>query len=231
MPSEPLVLIPGLGSDGAVWQPTIDTLGADVACQIGDTLRDDTLAAMAMRILADAPERFALAGVSMGGMVALEMLRVAPGRVTRLALVDTNARPDTPEQSAQRLAANAAILASDDLAALARASLGYLIHPTTGPAVRDAMAAMTVRVGAETYARQNLAAMNRADLRPLLADIGVPTIVVVGAQDLLTPLSLSQEICAGVAGATLHVIPDCGHLPPIERPAALAALLRAWLAG
>lgn len=92
------------------------------------------------------------------------------------------------------------------------------------------MIAMSVRVGAAAYVRQNAAVAARADARPVLATITVPTIVVVGEQDVLTPPALSREIAAGIAGATLHVIPQCGHLPPIEAPVALAALMREWLA-
>src|ERR1700761_5462200 len=102
MAAQTLVLIPGLGSDGAVWRRTIAALGDDTDCLVGDTLRDGTLPDMARRILAQAPPRFALAGVSMGGMVALELMKLAPERVTHLALVDTNARPDGLGQKAYR---------------------------------------------------------------------------------------------------------------------------------
>lgn len=223
-------MIPGLGSDAAVWWPTIDALGADADCRVGDTLSDDSLPAMAARIVADAPERFALAGVSMGGMVALEIMRAAPGRVTRLALVDTNARPDTPEQTARRRATNRAMLEAADLEALSRPGIAYMVHPAAGAAVKDALLAMTVRVGAAAYVRQNEAVIARADLRPVLATIEVPALVVVGARDQMTPPPLAEEIRDGIAGAELRVIPDCGHLPPIETPTVLAGLLRAWLA-
>ena len=225
----PVVMIPGLGSDAAVWRPTIDALGADADCTVGDTLSDDSLPAMAARILAGAPERFALAGVSMGGMVALEIMRAAPERVSRLALVDTNAQPDTPEQAARRRAVNAAMLQTHDLAALSRPAIAYMVHPQADASVRDALMQMTLRVGAAAYVRQNEAVLARADLREVLPTVFAPTMVVVGAQDLMTPVPLAEAIRDGVAGATLHVIPDCGHLPPIETPAALAALMRSWL--
>lgn len=224
-----LILIPGLGNDAAVWQPTMDELGDEVDCQVGDTLNDDTLEGMVRRILADAPDRFALAGVSMGGMVALEIMRTAPERVTRLALVDTNARPDTPEQTARRRATNAAMLAADDLAALAGPGIAYMLHPATGADARAALMAMTLRVGASAYVRQNEAVIARADLRPVLGTIAIPTIIVVGREDLMTPLACSQEISDAIPNARLRIIPDCGHLPPIEQPQALAALLRDWL--
>jgi len=225
-----LVLVPGLGSDAAVWRPTIDALGTGHDCRVGETLRDDSLRGMAARILADAPPRFALAGVSMGGMVALEMMRVAPDRVTRLALFDTNARADTPEQSQRRRASDAAMLAADDLRALSAPFIAFMIHPGAERAVHDALADMTLRVGAAAYVRQNRAVAARDDLRPVLSGIAVPTMVAVGAQDLMTPPALAREMQEAIPGATLSVIPDCGHLPPIERPDATAALLREWLA-
>jgi len=180
-------------------------------------------------VLADAPDRFALAGVSMGGMVALEIMRIASDRVTRLALIGTNARPDTPEQAERRRATNAAMLEADDLAALARPGIAYMIHPNAGEDVHAALLAMTLRVGVATYVRQNEAVLARADLRPVLAGVHSPTMIVVGAGDLMTPPALSEELRDGITGAILHVIPDCEHLPPIEAPQALAALMVEWL--
>lgn len=116
-----LVMIPGLGSDSAVWNRTIAALEGEVSCLVGNTLNDDSLPDMARRILGQAPPAFWLTGVSMGGMVALEIMRVAPGQVKGLALVDTNARPDTEEQAKRRRVANTAILATDDLRLLAEA--------------------------------------------------------------------------------------------------------------
>ena len=225
----PLILIPGLGSDFAVWQPTIKALGSSAECMVGDTLSDDSLPGMAERILSQAPERFSLAGVSMGGMVALEIMRSAPERVMRLALLDTNPCPDTPEQTSQRRSANATALSSDNFEALATASLKYLVHPKASVEVRNALVAMSVRVGTKTYARQNEAVMKRADQRPILPTIEVPTIVIVGAQDVMIPIALSEVIRDGIRSAHLHIIPDCGHLPPIEKPDAVASLFREWM--
>lgn len=226
---DPVIMVPGLGSDATVWERTIEELGPDYECRVGDTLSDTSLTGMAKRVLDNAPDRFALAGVSMGGMIAITIMRLAPERVTRLALFDTNAGADTPEQAARRRSSNAAMLATTDLRALIDPGIAYMVHPRTGQDVRDALASMTMRVGAAVYVRQNEAVAARNDLFPVLAGITVPTIVAVGADDLMTPVALSRTIADAIGGADLHVIPDCGHLPLIEQPAATADLLRAWL--
>ena len=224
-----LVLIPGLGSDAAVWQRTIAALDNEVCCLVGDTLSDDTLPGMARRILGQAPRSFALAGVSMGGMVALELMKVAPERVRQLALVDTNARPDTFRRKAFRHLANLVVGRTKDFRRAAERGLGSLVHPLTSADVRAELVEMGVRVGARTYIRQNRAVSARGDLRKVLPGIAVPTAVIVGQEDRLTPAGLSKEIHALTPGSTLHIIPDCGHLPPIEKPEVIAALLKELL--
>ena len=227
----PLVLLPGLASDGALWAAQVRDL-ADVADpSIGDTLNDDSLTAMAERVLATAPPRFALAGLSMGGYLAFEIWRQAPGRVLRLALLDTSARPDTPEQTAYREQAIKSARGPVDFARLARIGLDQLLHPGTGDAVRDAVVAMSVRVGAERYVAQQRAIIGRMDSRPTLETIAVPTLVLVGAGDTLTPPPLAEEIAAGIPHARLATIPDAGHLPTMEQPAIVSEHLRRWLLG
>lgn len=229
MATQDLVLIPGLGSDAAVWRRTIAALGGDCRCLVGDTLSDDSLSAMARRILGQAPPTFALAGVSMGGMVALELMKASPERVTHLALIDTIARPDTFGQKIYRRLANLVVGATKDFEGLARRSQGALVHPSAPGDVRDELLRMGVRVGAATYVRQNRAVLARDDLRPALPKIAIPTAVIVGAQDQMTPVALSREIHALTPRSTLHVIVDCGHLPPIEKPDVTAALLKELL--
>lgn len=225
-----IVMIPGLGSDGAVWARTIAALGCDADCRIGDTLQDDTLEGMARRVLADAPERFVLAGVSMGGMVALQIMRLAPQRVSALCLVGTKARPDTEDEKARRRAVNAAIEKAADMASLGGGSVNVLVHDNASDGVRRELIEMGIRVGAQAYVRQNTAVMLREDTRPILAAIAVPTQVVSGQFDRLASLDNAHEIHAGVAGSELHILPDCGHLPPIEAPAIMADFLRALVA-
>jgi pimeloyl-ACP methyl ester carboxylesterase len=180
---------------------------------------------MARRILDQAPERFALAGVSMGGMVALELIRLAPERVSQLALIDTNALPDTLGRKLYRHLANLVVGATRDFRRQAERSLGSLVHPDASEDVREELVEMSVRVGARAYVRQNRAVIGRGNLRDVLSGITAPTMVIVGQDDQMTPVALSREIHALTPRSTLHVIPDCGHLPPIEKPEAVAALL------
>lgn len=229
MTTQTLVVIPGLGSDGTVWRRTMAELGDSLPCLVGDTLSDTTLTGMARRVLAQAPERFALAGVSMGGMVALELIRMAPDRVSHLALVDTTASPDALSRKAYRILANLVLATSRDYRRLAERSLASLVHPSTSVDVRDELVEMSVRVGANAYVRQNWAVLMRRDLRRIVPHIAVPTSVIVGEEDRMTPVARAQEIHKLAPGSTLHVIPNCGHLPPIERPDVVATLVRSLL--
>jgi pimeloyl-ACP methyl ester carboxylesterase len=171
MATQILVLVPGLGSDAAVWRRTIAALGEQYRCFVGDTLSDSTLQGMARRILDQIPQRFALAGVSMGGMVAMELMKIAPERVTQLALVDTNARPDTVRQKIYRRLANVAVGVTKDFERLAQRNLGSLVHPSTAQDVRAELVKMSARVGARIYIRQNRAVTARGDLRKVLPNI------------------------------------------------------------
>ena len=220
-----LLLVPGLGSDVAVWRRTIAALEQQVDCIVGDTLRDASLTGMARTILDQAPDQFALAGVSMGGMVALEVMRAAPRRVTHLALIGTMAQPDTPGQRLWRLVANAVVRVVPDFRGLAARGVRSLVNAEAPDDVRAELIEMSVRVGAQAYRRQNRAVAARADLRSVLPTITVPTAVIVGSEDILTPVKRSREIQGLVRGSLLHVLPACGHLPPIEQPYAVARLL------
>jgi pimeloyl-ACP methyl ester carboxylesterase len=191
MATQTLVLVPGLGSDAAVWRRTIAALGEEYRCFIGDTLSDSTLQGMARRILDQIPQRFALAGVSMGGMVAMELMKIAPERVTQLALIDTNARPDTVRQKIYRRLANVVVGVTKDFERLAQRNLGSLVHPSTAQDVRAELVKMSARVGAKIYIRQNRAMTARGDLRKVLPNIVIPTSVIVGQEDQMTPVALS----------------------------------------
>jgi pimeloyl-ACP methyl ester carboxylesterase len=188
------------------------------------------VAAIAANILAAAPPRFALAGVSMGGYLSFEVLRQAPERVVKLALLDTSARPDTAEQSAGRRAL-VERARTGQFPAVVDEIFPALVHPdhagdTALLAVhrREAMV-----VGAEGFARQQAANIGRPDSRPLLAQIGVPTLVLVGEADRLTPPEIAREIADGIAGSRLAVVPGAGHMSLLEQPQAVNAALVEWI--
>lgn len=231
MPETPaLLLLPGLLCDARLWRDQMQALGGQVECRVADLTQDDSIAAMAARALAAAPARFALCGLSMGGYVAFEILRQAPERVTRLALLDTSARPDTPEQ-ARRRRGLMALTRNGRFRGVTPRLLPQLVHPAhlEGPVAEEVMA-MAERVGKDAFLRQQAAILGRPDSRPLLPGIRIPSLVAVGEADVLTPPSLAEEIAAGIPGARLARLPGCGHLPPLEDPAATTALLRDWLA-
>ncbi len=227
----PLLALPGLLCDERLWQHQAADLLPDHPVTSFALTQHDSMAALAAAALVRAPAgRFALAGLSMGGYLALEIVRQAPERVAALALLDTSARPDTPEQTALRRAAIAE--SAGDFDAVIRASLPRLVHPSRLDDVSliVPIAAMARAVGRAGYVRQQEAIIGRADSRPTLARIRCPTLVICGREDALTPLALSEEIAAGIAGARLVVIEESGHMTTMERPREVTAALRAWLA-
>lgn len=226
----PILLVPGLLCTSEVFTPQIPALWPYGPVTIASTSIGTTMAEMAAAILADAPPRFALCGISMGGYVAFEIMRQAPGRVTRLALISTSARPDTPDQTAARRAMVAAAR-GEDFAALLTASTTAIMHPDRrGDA---SLVATNVRmglvIGIEGFARQQEAIIGRPDSLPDLAAITVPTTVIVGDSDPLAPPERAAEIAAGVAGARLVTIPRCGHCSALEQPEAVNQALVDWI--
>jgi pimeloyl-ACP methyl ester carboxylesterase len=228
----PLVLLPGLLEDKAVWQNQIDALSDVAAAIVPDLTRQDSIAAMAEAVLATAPDRFALAGHSMGGYVALAVTRIAPRRVMRLALVDTAARADTPEQTERRHAL-IEMTKIGKFKGVTPRLLPLLVHADRldDKAVTDIIMAMAERVGPEAFQRQQKAIMGRLDQRKFLPRIACPTLVLCGRQDQITPLDRSEEMAAAIAGAKLVVVEACGHIPQLERPEAATAAMREWLGG
>jgi pimeloyl-ACP methyl ester carboxylesterase len=227
-----LVLVPGLLCTRALWAAQLAALGDIADMTVANHTGHDSLAGIARSILASAPERFALAGLSMGGYVAYEILRQAPERVTKLALLDTGYRADAPERREQRLALMA--LAEREGARKAQESLlPVLIHQSrlADRALVEAVLQMGADTGTAAFKRQQTALMGRPDNTSLLASIRCPTLVIVGREDVLTPPELSQEIARGIAGARLEIIRECGHLSTMEQPAAVTRALRAWLTG
>ncbi|HEU0058939.1 MAG TPA: alpha/beta fold hydrolase [Hyphomicrobiaceae bacterium] len=225
-----LVLIPGLLCSPALWVPQIRALSDIADITVADHTRHDSMREIAKAILAAAPPRFALAGLSMGGYVAYEIIRQAAERVTRLALLDTGARADAPERREGRLRLMA--LAEQEGAASAqRELLPLLIHTDRledKPLV-EVVLQMAIDTGLAAFKRQQTAIMARPDNRPLLPTISCPSLVLVGREDALTPPSMAQEIADGIPRARLQIIADCGHLSTLERPQAVNEAMRAWL--
>ncbi|HWG31532.1 MAG TPA: alpha/beta fold hydrolase [Steroidobacteraceae bacterium] len=215
----PSVFLPGLLCTPRLYSAQLAAAWAFGPVLVANHTRDDTVAAIARRVLATAPQRFALIGLSMGGYISLEIMRQAPERVAKLALLDTSARADTPEQSALRrdLVAKARTTSMSEVADLTMPNLLAPQH-LGDESLRQAIRTMAEEVGAEAFARQQNAIMTRPDSRPSLGAIRCPTLVLVGEQDALTPPDRAQEIAAGIAGSRLVTVPRCGHVSTLERP-------------
>ena len=228
----PVVLIPGLLDSPRLYAAQIPHLWRFGPVTVADHTRDDSMGALAGRILADAPPRFALVGLSMGGYAALEIMRQAPQRVVRLALLDSSARPDTPEALAARRA-QMQLVREGRFAEVLAAFFPRLVHPARrdDPALRAVLETMAAEVGPAGYLRQQQANIGRADSRRTLPDIRCPTLVLVGEQDTLTPPECAAEIAGGIAGARLVSVAQCGHLSALERPEEVTRALVGWLAG
>jgi len=225
-----LILLPGLLCDHRLWQSQAVALAGRVRVVCPDLSRDDSLGAMAERVLAAAPPRFALGGQSMGGYLSLEILRRAPERVERLALVCTNAHADPEAQRLRRRdAIELARAGRFGQVVAAQAAVLFSSAAQEDAALLGLFRAMAEAIGPEGFANQQRAIMGRPDSRPTLPTIACPTLVLGGALDRLTPPELHQEIAAAIPGALCEILPGCGHLAPIERPAAVADSLRRWL--
>lgn len=224
-----LVFLPGLLCDERLWRNQANALSDVAEPFIADLTQDDNIAAMARRALDAAPDRFALAALSMGGYVAFEILRQAPERVTRLALFDTSAAPDDAARVAQRKAGIESLKIGRFVGVTTRL-LPQLIHAShiSSPVGKE-LKAMAARVGGDAFLRQQKAILGRPDSRSLLRRITVPTLVAVGDSDVLTPMSDALEIHRGIAASRFHIFKDCGHLPALEQPAETTAVLRDWL--
>jgi pimeloyl-ACP methyl ester carboxylesterase len=219
-------------NDAALWAHQTAYLSDLAEPRVADLTAADSIPELADRVLASAPDRFALAGLSMGGYVAFEIMRKAPQRVARLALVNTSARADT-EESRDRRMQLMEIARRGGFSKLPLQILAGQMHPDNfaNEALRGICLGMAERVGAGGFIRQQTAIMGRPDNRPGLTAIACPTIVVGGAQDGLTTPEIMGEIAAGIPGAGFTLIERAGHLTPIEQPVAVTALLRLWLRG
>jgi pimeloyl-ACP methyl ester carboxylesterase len=226
----PLMLLPGLLCDAALWAPQVAALSDIAESRVADLSRDDSLPAMARRVLAEAPARFAVAGLSMGGYVAQEIMRRSPERVMRLALLDTSARADTPERAVQRREF-IDMAQKGQFKGVTPRMLPVYLHPDhlKEEAIAGTVLAMAERIGKDAYLRQQRAIMGRPDGREDLKRIGVPTLVLCGRDDRATPYELNAEIARLIPRATFVAIEHCGHISTLEKPAEVNAAMRRWL--
>jgi pimeloyl-ACP methyl ester carboxylesterase len=222
----PTVLIPGLLCSPRLFAQQIPALWRQGPVQVADHTRADSMHAIAASILANAPLQFNLVGLSMGGYIAFEILRQAPERVLKLALLDTSARPDTPEQTERRNAL-IEVAREGNLVEINDRLWPLLVHSSRqmNKALRIVLDAMAAETGAEVFMRQQAAIMSRPDSRPLLPNIACSTLVVVGDEDQITPHPLAQEIADEIPAGRLEVLKNCGHLSALERPEIVTRLL------
>ena len=226
----PILLIPGVVCSPRIFAPVVPALWRFGPVTTANHIRDDNMGAIARRILAEAPPRFALAGHSMGGYIAFEIMRQAPERVAKLALINTQARPDTPEASTRRRGMIERARGGDYRGVLDELFPGF-VHPSrqADASLRQLVYDMGADVGADAFIRQQTAVMSRPDSRPTLAWIRCPTLVLTGDEDNTIPNALSSEMANGIPGAKLVILPNCGHLPQPEQPEACADALVDWL--
>ena len=225
-----LLILPGLLEDADAFEDLIGGLQDVATCVVADMTRADTIAGLAKNALAQAPAGpLMLAGHSMGGYTALEAMRQAPERVTKLALLNTHARPDTPESTGNRRRLMA--LADRDFEAVINTLMPKLMteEHLKDPVLTGIVAGMAHGVGVAGFKRQEEAIIHRIDSRPHLRAIRCPTQVVAARNDALMPVELLEELANGISNARLEVIEDCGHMASIEQPAAVTRILGDWI--
>jgi pimeloyl-ACP methyl ester carboxylesterase len=229
MARETLILVPGLICDDEVWRHASEHLSEIADCLVVPADTADTMQQMAADVLAAAPERFAIGGFSMGGYVATEMLRQAPDRVSRLALLDTSSRLDTSDKAEGRRR-TIADCESGRFDEVIENFVPLLLHPDRmAEPLAGRVKAMGRRVGAATFARRHRAMLTRSVPRDVLECFEGPVRVVMGRADRLTSHEEHMELADWAPRGRLSIIEDCGHMPPLERPQATTALLRDWL--
>lgn len=228
--SEPILLVPGMMCDARVFGPQIEDLSRDFALHVARVTRAESIREMAAEAIHHAPPRFALAGISMGGIVAMEILRRVPERVTRIALISTTPLPETPEQAAWREPQIVKALAGN----LADAMRAAFSPDNFGPGARrdEALAlvdAMATDLGPQEFIRQSRALQRRPDAQKTLRMTRAPALVLCGGHDKITPPRRHEFMAELIPYAELAVIEEAGHLPTLETPEKVNMALRAWM--
>jgi pimeloyl-ACP methyl ester carboxylesterase len=226
----PLLLLPGLLCDPLLWAHQVKHLSDLADITVADLTKHDSVVDMAAAAIEGMPEKFALAGLSMGGYCAQEVMRQARGRVTRLALLDTSARADSAEQTRRRRGL-ISLAKTGKFKGVTPKLLPLLLHPDRleDDALTSEVMQMSENVGRDAFFLQQTAIMNRPDGLADLAKIDCPTLILCGRQDALTGVELHEEMAAGIKGAKLVIVEDCGHLSTMEQPEAVTAVMRYWL--
>jgi pimeloyl-ACP methyl ester carboxylesterase len=225
-----LILLPGLLNDAELWRDQISGLTDVARCRVADLTQGESLRELAEQVLAIAEPTFALAGFSMGGYVAQEIARIAPERIERLALIDTAIRVDTPERAAQRQATNAAARRPGAFLGIADRLMAAYVDPSrlADKDLTGRIQAMTQRLGRDVFLRQN--ALPREDGEAALRALHCPVVIICGEHDAITPLAGQHEMAHAIGCTHMVIIPNAGHMTPMEAPEAVNAALRRWLA-
>ncbi|MCB1408443.1 MAG: alpha/beta fold hydrolase [Rhodobacter sp.] len=226
----PLVLLPGMMCDARLFAPQIAALSAGRSILVADLSGADTIRALATRVLDQAPPVFALAGLSMGGIVAMEILRQSPARVARLALLDTNPRAELPQVQARRGPQIDKVRAGH-LRAVMRDEMkpNYLSDGPDKARILDLCMDMAESLGPATFVAQSIALRDRSDQQDTLRTVSVPSLILCGRDDALCPVERHERMHALIAGSTLTILDQAGHLPTLEQPERTNAALRRWL--
>ncbi|WP_167647309.1 alpha/beta fold hydrolase [Mameliella alba] len=226
----PLVLLPGMMCDARLFAPQIAALSGNRAVHCAPIGAHDTMQALAAEVLTHAPPRFALAGLSMGGIVAMEVLRQAPDRVAGLALLDTNPKAELDEVRARRVPQMDKVRAGH-LDAVMRDEMkpNYLTEGPRRPEILDLCMEMALSLGPEVFLNQSRALADRPDQQEVLRAYDGPVLVLCGRDDALCPVARHELMQELIPGSTLRVIENAGHLPTLERPDETNAALAAWL--
>ena len=225
-----MLFLPCLMGDARLWADQTRDLADLVIPEVPVYRHLESIAAMAAGVLAEAQAKFILCGLSLGGYTAFEIMRQAPERVQALALFNTSAQSDDEERTAQRLVLLKR-LGETDIATISAMALDFLVHPSRleDRELCSAIVAMAERVGPDNFVDQQRVIMGRPDSRPDLGRIRCPTLIVAGEEDAITPPEVHLDLARHIDNASIELIPDCGHMSAMERPAEVSALLRSWL--